>query len=288
MSQNVIIATGYRSKVAYQNETISSGIYGQIPINTTYKWIGAATEVVAHLDQQPIIIYRLDGISRFPSYILQGARQVDLDVTFFPQDITLLNDVINFPQSNSHTFGISYTDINQGVTVNGAVANTIRFEGRTGQALATTVSYYAQNISNSSPTGITYPTDPGNNPFYFTGESVSFAGTTMTRVLQFDATVTNNLQRVYQFGQAYVRAIPRLNARIEGTLQVTFADMSDFNNVINMSGSTMVINLGVDGTSTTRSLTVSTATFTTTDIPSKPEDLIAITMDFVGEGVTIS
>jgi hypothetical protein len=225
-----LVAAGWRAAVGWYAETQ----YGLAPTGVNYNWVGACQELHATIDKTPILVYRMDGATDFPAYILRGQRNVELVITYFPQDIALLTDTINnvgTTNAVSHSFIIHNYDTNTSYTITGCIASTVTVNGSVGDPLSVTVDYWGQNIMLGLPSGITtsnFPTDPGiadptNIPFFFTQESVQIPSLTVKpQTLTFTGTITNNLQRVYQFGQDYVRTVPTLLRKAEGSLTATF------------------------------------------------------------------
>jgi hypothetical protein len=226
-----LVASGWRAGVTWAPEAQ----YGLASVTTgDYKWVGAVQEIHATVDKQPILVYRMDGMTDYPAYLLRGQRNVELVITYVPQDINLLNDVINqvgTANAVSHTFEIYNYDTQTYYLITGCIANTITINGTTGDKLSVQVDYWGQQISQPSSPPIVYtsfPTDPGTAdatdiPFFFTQESVQVpSGTPKPQTLNFTGTITNNLQRVFQFGLDYVRVIPTLLRTAEGTLTATF------------------------------------------------------------------
>jgi len=298
-----LVASGWRAAICWAEEKQ----YGLAPAynsgSPNYFWIGAVQEIHVTADKQPILVYRMDGESSFPAYILEGQRNLELVITYWPQDIALLalgvND-INISGATSASFVIYDYDTGTYYTVTGCMVNTVTVNGATGEALEVQIDFWCQNIqqstvvagvttsasstiltdtnlslqtnvligytlmyltgpaasqtrtitANSSDTITTaafspaptvgggdqfqvisyppvlypdFPSDTGVVPFYFVEESVQIpTGTPKPQTLTFTGTITNNLQRVYQFGQDYVRTIPNLLRTAEGTLTATF------------------------------------------------------------------
>ena len=280
---SVILATGYRAQIGYISETT----YGVAPTSSTYKWLGAVQSLSVNINRNPYIIYRLDGVSRFPGYILPGQREVEVDLVVNPQDINLLADVINNPVSTPESFIVQWNDVNQAVVIYGNRANTVKFVGKTGNAFEVDYTFWAQNLSTSLPSNVAFPTDPGSTPFYWTLGSVTVSGSTDLNVIGWDCTITQNLQRVFIFGQDFIRVLPPLNAQVEGTVTVTFQDLSEVTRVLNFSNVPLTFTLGPDSTQTTRSLQVSNAKFSQFQIPAKPSDLVSFDIPFVGNGAWV-
>jgi hypothetical protein len=255
-----LIAAGWRAAVGWYPEAI----YGVAPLSTSnpggtvYNWVGAVQNMKATIDKNPIFVYRMDGMTDFPAYLLKGQRNVDFTITYWPQDIKMLIDDINSLGVNtvSHVFIIKNYDTLQTYTVTGAVANSVRISGKTGGALEVEVTYWCQNIMNGLPVGPTFPTDPGivdptNIPFYFSQESVQVpTGTPRVQALTFTGTITNNLQRVPQFDTDVIRSIPTLIRKADGTITATFATFTDVANEVNI--------LNIQGTTTSAIATILT------------------------------
>jgi hypothetical protein len=276
---SVVLATGWQSQIAYANEST----YAVPPTSSTYSWPGVVDTVTATLDQQTIVLYRLDGTTRFPAYLLQGAQQMTVEVGYYPQDVTLLTALVNNAISTSLTWALNYTNVGVPVTIVGSRSNTVAIQGTTGQAIKVTANMFAQTMSQSLPTGVTFPSDPGTTPFYFANTTVQLNGVTIPRVLNFRFTISNNPERVYQFGQPYVRVLPMKNATVEGTLNVTIQDASDINNVITFGFNTLAFQLP-----NAHSVTISNVKFDNLPLPARPTDLIAYDLRFKGEGVTVA
>lgn len=219
-----LMAAGWRAAIGWLPEAQ----YGFAPTGGNYNWVGAVQEIKATIDKQPLLVYRMDGQTDFPAYILEGQRNVELVITYWPQDISMLLDDINNigTATVSHSFIIYNYDTQTSYTVTGCIANTVTVNGKTGEALEVKVDYWCQNIMLGFPSGVTFsnlPTDIGVVPFYFSEESVQIpSGTPKPQSLTFTGTITNNLQRVYQFGKDYVRTIPTLTRKAEGSLTATF------------------------------------------------------------------
>ena len=233
-----LIAAGWRAAAGWAEE----GQYGFAPATIPYTWVGAIQEIHATIDKQPILVYRMDGMTDFPAYLLEGQRNVELVITYFPQDITLLTDVINNVGTSSavsHSFVIYNYDTQMAYTITGCIAATVTVNGQAGESLSVVIDYWCQNIMLGFPGGVTtlagwegnggaLPVDPGiadptNIPFFFRQEDLEIpTGTPKPQTLTFTGTITNNLQRVYQFGKDYVRTIPTLLRKAEGSLTATF------------------------------------------------------------------
>jgi hypothetical protein len=195
----------------------------------------------------------MDGSTSFPAYLLKGQRNVEFTITYWPQNIGggtsgdhtqgILWDMINAigtPAGGSlsppvtgisHAFIIKDFDTGAVYTVTGAIANTVTISGKTNAALEVRVDYWCQNIMRVLPAYVTFPSDPGNVPFYFSQESVIFnqqsSPTVAPQTLTFTGTITNNLSRVPQFGTDVIRSMPTLTRKADGDMTATFATLSD-------------------------------------------------------------
>jgi hypothetical protein len=251
-----LVAAGWRAAVGWLAEVE----YGMAPAGIisapqAYNWVGAVQSMRGTVDKQPIFVYRMDGSTSFPAYILKGQRNVDFSITYWPQNIGggshgvnpladgtqgILWDMINAigtPAGSSlsppvtgisHSFIIKDFDTGAVWTVTGAIANTVTISGKTGAALEVKVDYWCQNIMQTLPAYVTFPTDLGDVPFYFSQEAVQIpSGSVAPQALTFTATITNNLSRVPQFGTDVIRSLPTLTRKAEGDMTATFATMAD-------------------------------------------------------------
>lgn len=249
-----LVAAGWRAAVGWLAEVD----YGMAPAGIisapqAYNWVGAVQSMRGTVDKQPIFVYRMDGSTSFPAYILKGQRNVDFSITYWPQNIGggasgdntqgILWDMINAigtPAGSSlsppvtgisHAFIIKDFDTGAVWTVTGAIANTVTISGKTNAALEVKVDYWCQNIIRALPAYVTFPSDPGNVPFYFSQESVIFnqqsSPTIAPQALTFTGTITNNLSRVPQFGTDVIRSLPQLTRKADGDMTATFATLSD-------------------------------------------------------------
>lgn len=233
------VASGWRGAVGWYDEAT----YGVAPTSQQYKWVGAAQDLKGTVDKQPIFVYRMDGSTNFPAYLLKGQRKVDFVITYWPQDINLLIDDINNigTATNSHSFIIQDYDTGATYTVTGCVASQVRVSGKTANALEIQITYQCQNILEGLPTGATFHSDPGNVPFFFSQESVQVpAGSPQPQSLTFTGTITNNLKQVPQFGTDVIRSIATLVRTADGELTATFATLSDYPNETNIFPSATV------------------------------------------------
>jgi hypothetical protein len=284
MAQSVI-AAGYRAKIGYALEST----YGVSPTSTPYSWYGPVNEARIDVNRNPIIIYRMDGQTAYPAYILPGQREVNTTVTFYPQDYLVLNDMINNVVSASHSVAIQFTDINQSYTSYGGKANTVRFTGNINAPLEVEMAYYSQNVTTSLPTGVTFATDPGNTPWYFVSENVQLPSPTQdVKVIAWDATVTRNLSRVFQFGQDYIRVNEPLVATATGNLTVVVQDYTELNYVLNWTSNTLNIVLGQGPNGTTHQITFTGVYLTEAPVPVPVSDLVKVQFPFNATGVSIS
>jgi hypothetical protein len=312
-----IASPGWRAAIGW----LAEGDYGFAPTNSQYNWLGACQDIHATIDKQPILVYRMDGMSDFPVYILKGQRNVELSVTYWPQalssngnatDLGVLNDMINgvgTTNAVSHALIVKNYDTGTVYTITGCIANTVTINGRLGQALEVVVDYWCQNIMMALPAGATFPSDPQIGvPFYFSQESVGLpSGTPQPQTLTFTGTITNNLQRVFQFGKDYVRTVPSLTRKAEGSLTATFATLSDYPNEglvpataeadtnpttytdpetapSGLSQQTITLKLGVAGT-TSYALNYSGAVLPKIDLDTRISDLIALSLNWTATGV---
>jgi hypothetical protein len=250
-----LVAAGWRAAVGFAQEQV----YGLAPFGTgtgtatvVYTWVGAVQEMKGTVDKNPIFVYRMDGSTSYPAYILKGQRNVEFTITYWPQNIGggtatgsdsttgILWDMINAVNGTSgaslsppvtgisHAFIIKDFDTGAVWTVTGAIANTVTVSGKTGAALEVKVDYWCQNIMQTLPAYVSFPTDPGNVPFFFSQEAVQIpTGTVQPQALTFTGTITNNLFRVPQFGTDVIRSIPTLTRKAEGDMTATFASMTD-------------------------------------------------------------
>jgi hypothetical protein len=306
-----LIAAGWRAAVGWYGEST----YGTAPTSVQYKWVGAVQSMKGTIDKQPIFVYRMDGSTDFPAYLLKGIRNVDFTITYWPQDIAIMVDQINQLglSTVSHSFIIKDFDTGNTYTVTGAIANTVRISGRTGQALEVEVTYWCQNILWGSgnaglPSGATFSSDPGNVPFFFSQESVQIpSATPKPQTLTFTATITNNLQRVPQFNTDVIRSIPTLTRKADGTITATFAAMNDVANESNvpyeftagttpyvdtetapsgLSQQTIRVVLGVNGV-TTYYLDYTGAVLPKIDLTIPIADLVALELPWTATGATV-
>ncbi|MGB9615533.1 MAG: phage tail tube protein, partial [Fervidobacterium sp.] len=252
----------------------SEDTYGVPPTSTSYSWPGSVQNVTVRGELNPVAVYEIGNV-RFPSYIVQGQRAISVDLTVFPQDTTWLSSLFNQSEATSFTLAFSFPDISQNITVFGSKLESIRLHARTGEPLEVACVFQAQNFSFSLPSGVTLPSDTNTTPYYFATISVKKDTVLYPKVLEFSAELRNRLERVYKFGQFWVRAIPTLTASIEGSMRVTFEDMSEFNQLTSFSGSTLTLDLG-DG----HSINIQNTIFSSIETPVRPDDLIALTVNF--------
>jgi hypothetical protein len=305
-----LIASGYRALLNYKVETS----YGTAPTSTAYNWYGAVQSWTATEDKKAFLVYRSDGsiASRYPSYILQGTREIDVEVKYYPQDINVLTDMINnvtgdaTTSPKSHTLLFKHFDIQQQGSgtigeyyATGAVADRITIAGRTGMPLEVTINYMCQDFFESLPSGATFTSvDPGTVPFFFKNESLSVGGGVLARTLEFNETITNNVKRVAQFGQYFIRAEPVQIARAQGTFRVTFQstdgamNIDDLAFVLSDSDSTgltpktIILKLGDVGG--LRTLTHTTAKIHTAQVPNTISDYTALQFTYDAQDATVA
>lgn len=307
-----IVATGYRSAAQIAVESL----YGTPPtyaaVGNPYKWMGAIQQITVTEDKKPVLVYRSDGTisSRYPKYILQGAREIDCSITYWPQDVNALASAIGTNTStlpSSHTIAFAAVDITgQGTGteglyyVKGAVANQITVQARTGQPLSVTIDYYCQDfVENALPGGLSYAHFQGDTnvtPFYFKQESFSVDGNPLIRTLDFQETINNNVARIYQFGQYYLRAAPPLLARVQGTYHGTFqsinesgVNLDDLSWVTDDSDTTGITPHAISlllGTG--HSMSHVTGKFHYVQIPTRITDYIALELHYDAQDITIS
>lgn len=275
---STIIATGYKAIVGYKSEST----YGVPPENTTYNWVGSIQNITVRGELNPIAVYEVGG-TRFPNYIVQGERAVSVDLTFYPQGTTFLSELFTNGHTNSYSFVINFPDISQNMTVFGSKVERITVRGTRGNPLEVTCTFQAQNLSASLPTNVTLPTEPNLTPYYFANINIKKDTTVQPKVLEFSIDLTNRLERVYRFGQFWVRTIPTLTAEIAGRLVVTFENADELNQLLSFTDSTISLDLG--GTNT---LSVNNAIFESIETPVRPDALVALTVPFIGKGVTFT
>jgi hypothetical protein len=305
-----LIAKGYALASQFAIETSYGTPPTYVGIGNPYKWIGSVQTTTVTEDKKPILVYRSDGTvaSRFPKYILQGAREIDVNITYIPQDINALLSAIGTWSStlpNSHTLVFAAQDITQqGLGTEGyyyavgCVANQVTINAKIGQPLSVSIDYYCQDFFEGLPGGLTYSTfqgDTGVVPFFFKNESLAIAGNTLARTLDFQETITNNVERVYQFGQYYLRTAPALLARVQGTFHDTFQStdgsmdiddpywVTDDSNATGITPYTLVLTLGPGHT-----ISHTTAKFQYVSIPTDITDYIALEFHWDAQDITIS
>jgi hypothetical protein len=303
-----LVSTGYRNLLNYLPETNgvhgSTG-YGSPQTNTQYSWYGAVQGWTVTEDKKAVLVYRSDGsvASRYPSYILQGAREISASIVYYPQDSNVLIDMINNVVTTSHTLIFKHFDITtQGsgtvglYYVKGAVANTVTIRGVIGQPLEVTIDYYAQDFFEGLPTGATFTTtDPGAIPYYFKNESLSIDGSALQRTLEFTSTITNNATRISQFGQYYIRTLPVLTARAQGDFKATFQstdgtlNVDDLNLVLSDTDPTGLTPHSISlALSIGHTLSHSIAKLHTVNVPNKISDYIALPFNWDAQDVTVT
>lgn len=220
-----LVAAGWRTGTCWAIET-QYGLASTTAVD--YTWVGAVQEIHATIDKQQLEVFRMNGTTDFPAYLLEGQRNVGLVVTYWPQDTQLLLQGIDQVgiSTNSLTFEVYNYDTATYYVLTGCIPKTVQVTGNTGEALEIQVTYSCQNLMVPASPPIVYtdfPTDTGVTPFYFVENSVQVpAGTPKPQVLSFTATITTNIQQVYQFGLDYVRTIPTLTRTATGTLTATF------------------------------------------------------------------
>ena len=299
------IGSGWRAAVNWSPEAV----YGEAPTNLAYTWVGAVQSFEGDVDKQPILVYRMDGSTDFPAYILKGQRNVTFTITFWPQDINLLTYCINYVGTSSAaslSFIIKDYDTGETWTVTGCVANKITVNGKTGTPLSVEVDFNAQNILRGGlPTGATFSSDTGVVPFFFSQETVYFNNSTpQPQTLTFQGTITNNLSVVPQFGTDIIRSIVSLTRVAEGQVTATFASLADYYNEGNipwytqypytdmetdptgLSPQTIVLLLGVNG-DTNFYLTFSNAKLPEIDLTYPIADLVGVQLPWTAQAVTV-
>jgi Phage tail tube protein len=330
---SVILATGYSADINYavegnnagKNSLGASGTGYGFASNTItdYKWPGLVSTLTGTLDQKPIIIYRLDGQSRYPQYVLQGGREVELVVEYIPQDNNVLDDMINNVVTTSHTWVLAYknssatfgTSTYPCFTFFGCRANQIDIKAAAGDKFVATVTYWCQDVTQGLPSCFsslsTFASDTGKVPYFFSNESISLNSVPVTRALTLSMTVAHSLVRVYQFGQPMIRAVPATEGSVTGTMNVTFSTADDFNHVLGVETSPSgtlpanasagagqsvsasgpawsLINQGpfvmVVDTVQGKNFTITNLVFQKIPLPAKPEDLVLVDLDFTAYG----
>ena len=292
-----LIATGFQAQFGYAEEAT----YGVAVASAL--WIGQVQTLTETLNQNAIDIWRMDGTARFPQYILQGKRAPSLSLVYFPQDIGLLSGLVNSSGSpnavsNSYDLYVYNNDTSTGLSYVGLKADKVSLAATLGEALKATVSLQGSNSSGMLPSGLTgagFGSDPGGlygatsgyTPFYFI--SASFASTAFSgyRILDFSVDVANTLIRVYEFGQAFVRAIPTATGEVTGQMKVTFEDLTDYNNVMSLTPADLTFNLGSTN-GTPHSMTINQIEFVQYDRETTAKDIVSMTLNFHGKGVSLA
>ena len=190
-----LIAAGWRAGICWAEEAQ----YGLASVTAEdYTWVGAVQEVHATIDKQQIEVFRMNGVTDFPAYLLEGQRNVEIVVTYWPQDtLLLLQGIDNIGlNTNSLTFVVYNYDTATYYVLTGCIPKTVTITGNVGEAMEVQIDYMCQNLMVPASPPIVYgdfPTDTGVVPFYFVENGVQVpAGTQKPQVLTFTATITTN------------------------------------------------------------------------------------------------
>ena len=291
----IVIARGYRASFAYALESA----YGVIAQNGSsngfpYLWPGATPEATPDTNINLIKVWNIG--TRNLYQMRAGAREFTVSITTNPSDINYIATSISsavMANNTSYTLWLDYQDINQQFFYQGAKVSTMKISGKYGEVLKVETEWWSQNVNIGSSFGNTLPADPGLNLFYFGDQQVSYSSSAIStavvlpKVWSFEFNIKNNLERVYQLGQVYIRALPEKNLELNGNIQMTFEDISQYTDAISANDFSLSINIGKDSAGTTHTLNLFNCKWDKVDFPTKPTDLVVHTLPFTCKTFTL-
>jgi hypothetical protein len=285
---SLVIGAGFRTRLGWLPEAS----FNTVPTSATANWFGQVQQIQETLNQNIVEVYRLDGETRYPAYLLQGQRAPSLSIEYYPQDISFLSSLLSgtyATPSTSYDVFVDNVDTATGLTWSGLKMASIAIKATMGDPIDVTVSMQGANSSGVVPANISYATDYASTPpMYFASAAVWFGSTLVSRVIDFTMTINATVQSVYQYNTPVLQDIVTTTGQALGTMQITWENTNDYNTALTLAQTEPVtLVLGPDNTSTIRQLQLTNVVFGQYQRPITAKDFVAMNMNYEATNVTV-
>jgi len=183
--------TGAIAKAYYVEETI----YGSIPTNPSFQWIGIVQNVEQNMDRSLI---KLRGIgTRDLSYIIKGLLKAEISMEYAYQNKTFLNFANMLNDFSMEVFTDDGTTINSFICTGGMI-NSVDVSASVNNLVTVKPNIIAKNFvcTTAHPSGSTYASDPATTPKTWYDTKVEIpSGTELDGVTDWGFKINNNLER---------------------------------------------------------------------------------------------
>jgi len=283
MSSTTIVR-GYNIQLGYKEETTE----GTMPDGTstapiTYSYFGHVIGFTPTINPNPQAVQPIG--QRYPLVHLKGTLVVDVSIEYYP----ILIDPMQYALSNvskSITIWEKIIDINSSLIYTGLKCNRLRIKGEVGKPLTVTQDFVGKTVSTTPPSYASLPSVASANPMHFPDQNVTLSGSSLSgKVIGFEADISNNIEPIYQLGDATsVTKVERL-LDVSGNITMTFSSISDLTDVLNLTSKTnLALILGKDSASTSRILTIPNIVWTSYPKPVRVGEILKITLPFKAQG----
>ena len=280
---SVVIQRGYNTKIAYAEETTE----GTEPSGTTITYTAFYANFEPRINRNLIVVEDAVG-QRDVMAIDKGIKELDLSMTIYPTKIDLLQYAVA-SVDKSVAFWVKYEDLTIDHVYVGCKANELTLEGRTGEYLTASMTWYAKDLKTVAPSGPpTYGSLPTATPMRWLEEAVRIDNATVPEVVAFSVSVNNNFARVPQLGADTYRTHKELNREITAEITANFESTAHLTKLLNATEFTLEIDIGQDDGAVTRKVTLTGCKFRETSIPASRTDLIALRLPIIAKGITLA
>ncbi|RLE38228.1 hypothetical protein DRJ17_04485 [Candidatus Woesearchaeota archaeon] len=277
---SLVVERGYAVRHGYYEETT----FGTAPTGTdtatlSYNW-GDVIEIDPAILPQYIRVRYLSG-SRDVARHVKVREDVNLRTILQPTTINVMQYAIG-NISKSVTWWFNFTNINKDLVLTGCKANELTVRGRPGEPLAVTMNWLCKDHSETAPQYSELPSDPGTDPFVPPSDAVLKDGSAFVKAIAFELRIRNNLERVPGW-DTKPQAIIEKHREITGSITVTLEDFIELTDIINDTEFSLTLKI-----SSINSFNLTGCKWDEFRVPSRPTDLIGLTLPFTAKSITLA
>jgi len=272
------VYTGEEAKAYYVEEST----YGTTPTNPAMLCIGVIQEIEPALDPRNIVLRGIG--SRNIKALRRGLRHIDLKVVYTPQNWNFFN----YARSLKSTSVEVYYENSGIVSLNhkGCKVDRAKLEVSIEDPVKVTIDLIGQDVAaGTAKIGASYETEPSTNPLTGLDCSISKAGTEITRFSDFSFEILNNLRRqpVIRATTPYlIKSLPERHEVLQGSVRADFESKTELDDILGDTAFTLLFNIGGTNFSFTG------CKWKSSRLPTKIEDVVAQTLEWEAQGLTIS
>jgi hypothetical protein len=260
MSLYPSISSNVVKTVEYVEEGTTPGVFGNLPSSPAMKWIGVDMQYDDSADMKQILLRNLG--SEDLAYVLQGEQMFEVSLDYAMQNSTFLKYLVNAQGGGSGSIDASLSlgiapkinNVTNYLIASGCRPDSGSIKWTLGKEIRVSMKLLAQSIAaytSTAPSGITWASDPGTNPWKWTdpgASGVTIAGSSYD-FTSITVNVNRNLAKIFTIGNGQLQYLPPTVRDITGDITIMFENTGNYGAMLFNTPMTFVLPLKA-GTST--------------------------------------